>query len=53
MNLVMENLHIILSTLCFSVFFLLASYFYSLTHPPKSVFQKPTNHIEIRSWKIK
>jgi hypothetical protein len=31
----------------------LISYINSIIHPPKSVFQEPTNHIEIKNWTIK
>ena len=31
---------------------LLGFYIYSIVHTQKSVFQKPTSHLEIRSWKI-
>jgi hypothetical protein len=31
----------------------LISYINSIIHPPKSVFQEPTNHIEIKNWTTK
>lgn len=31
---------------------LIGFYVYSIVHTQKSVFQKPTNHLEIKSWKI-
>lgn len=53
MKVILENLDIFLSCLSLGIAGLIAAYFYSATHPPKSIFQKPTNHVEIRSWKIK
>ncbi|HMM19376.1 MAG TPA: hypothetical protein PKA10_01475 [Selenomonadales bacterium] len=35
------------------ILYLVISFLYSMFHPPKSIFQKPTNHVEIRAWKIK
>ncbi|MDF2858614.1 MAG: hypothetical protein K0Q87_4465 [Neobacillus sp.] len=51
MDILMENLYII--SLGFFVFSLIAFYYYSKAHPPKSIFQKPTKHVEIRTWRIK
>lgn len=53
MIIIMENLHIILPILGLGILSLALYYIYSLTHPRKSIFQKPTDHLEIRSWKIK
>jgi hypothetical protein len=51
MDIVLENVFVILLGLGVGV--LLVPYLYSKTHPRKSIFQKPTNHIEIRTWRIK
>ena len=51
MDVLKEELYLIL--LVMTAFTLIISYIYSKAHPPKSIFQKPTNHIEIRTWKIK
>jgi hypothetical protein len=51
MDVLKEELYLIL--LIMTGFTLIISYVYSKTHQPKSIFQKPTNHIEIRNWRIK
>lgn len=51
MDVLKEELYLIL--LVVTAFTLIIAYVYSKTHQPKSIFQKPTNHIEIRNWKIK
>lgn len=51
MDMLMENPYIILLGL--GVFGLMLRYFYSEIYPPKSIFQKPINYVEIRTWKEK
>lgn len=31
---------------------LIGCYIYSIVHNQKCIFHKPTNHLEIKSWKI-
>jgi len=51
MNILIENLYVIL--LGVVAFCLMIPYFYSKAHPPKSIFQKSANYVEIRTWRKK
>lgn len=53
MDILMEDMDIILLGFGFGVFSLVVSYCYSKVHPQKSIFQRQTKHVEIRTWRIK